>query len=180
MTFKVNDVVQHTNGGAKYRIHAITDEGYKARRLDNGALTVLPFYSEQVYKITAPPSKEFAYYPGQVLLKKEGPPQIALILSVSPGVKPAFNCYEVAIYVPQGSNGSEKTSTFSYYEKEILEQYEIRNFKWVVLYGNPESMVRQSLQKEIARLKTRLAMTETILEGLVYFETELKNAKEVP
>lgn len=178
MEFRVNDVVRHRDGGPTYRIHAITDTGYKATCLDNrlrrDSIVVLPFSIDQKYIIVEPPENEFLFYPGQVLLKKQGTPRIGLITSIEPGVDRAHNRYEIVSFDPQGKH----IGTSSMDQKDLRVAYEIRNLKWIVLYGDPRAIVRKSLEKDRDELQKRVEQIEEMLDNLTYFEAELKNEQE--
>jgi hypothetical protein len=168
--YKVGDVIQHPAGGAKYRIVLIEEDqnAYKVLRLDNHQITLIGI--DKGYVLTDPPKETF-YQPGQVLLKREGPPRIGLVCRTIPGADRERHRYDVFIFTPQGELSIKYTALT---EKEILKEFEISNFKWIVLYGDPRKIVRKALEKRAEKLQAELDEQWTLLSSLTYYDKILE------
>lgn len=176
MKFKVGDVIKRINGETKFRIHAIfqSPSRYKLRRLDMGTVSDLPEMLEDDYELTDPPDDETRFNVGQVLLKKCGSPRIGLITAIRPGADEAHHEYDVMLLTPKG----EVAQVVTCYQKELLADFELRNFKWIVLHGNPKKIVGKVLEKTIRQLDEERSKYNDILEALVYVEKEMEHVEE--
>jgi hypothetical protein len=143
--FKVSDVIQHEVGGVKLRIHLIEEFEYKTTRLDN-AECVLIKIDDPHYQLVHPPEDEAFYQIGQVLTKKEGGPEVAIVIKITPGVQSDFNLYDLILI--HATNGyRDKMQQVD--EKRIKAQYSIQDLKWMIMYGSPIKIARDFLSKKI-------------------------------
>ena len=183
MPFKVGDVISKTEGSvAVFSVVAIFKDPfrYKLTRLDNGVISELPFGEEYKYKVAEMPNNLTYYRPGQVLLKKQGAPQIGLVCKTTIGADGVRHQYDIAIFTPQGEQ-VQRINDCS--QKEVLEQFEIDNFKWVIMYGDPKRIIQKALQTRINRLQRELNDHTEWLNSLTYFDKILEqegytNSKE--
>ena len=168
--FQVGDVIQHPMGGAKFRIVLVDQDqnAYKVLRTDNHQITLIGI--DKGYVLTEAPEETF-YQPGQVLLKKEGPPRIGLVCRTIPGGDKERHRYDVCIVTPQGELQIKSTELT---ETEIQKEFEISNFKWIVLYGDPRKIVRKALTKRVEKLENELNEQKTLLGSLVYYDKYLE------
>lgn len=168
--FKVGDVIQHPAGGAYFRI-VLVDEAqnaYKVLRLDNHQITLIGI--DKGYILVEDPPEETYYTTGQVLLKKEGPPRIGLVCKTTPGGDADHHTYLVVIYTNKGELVQAQVLT----QREIKKEFEISNFKWVVMYGDPRKIVRKALTAQIGKYKKQLEEHEALLESLTYYDKILE------
>lgn len=177
--FKAGDVFCHindTNENVKYCVHFINDERgfYKVQRLDTKSIEEIPISREDNYVATESPTDSYVYQLGQVLLKKQGTPRIGVIFDIVPSPEDKLNEYEIALYDPKGNY----VQTALYRQEEVLEDFEIRNFRWVVEHGDPKGAIQRRLEKLIEAHREKIVRYNTILKNLVYFETEMEKNGE--
>jgi len=177
MNFKVGSVIQHKMGGALFRINAVLEEPsrYKLVRLDNKIISELFEVDEEKYQVVETPEGETYYKVGQVLLRKQGPPRIGLICKVQPGVDGIRHEYDLLLFSPQGEQILQLKDVS---EKEVLQEFEVDNFKWIVMYGDPKHIVRKSLAALAKRLETELSKATALLGSLTYYEKILEQNEQ--
>jgi len=173
MLFKVGDVISRVEGGAVFSVVAVLEKPsrYKVTRLDNGTTSDLSFEDENKYKMVEMPNNLTFYRPGQVLLKKQGSPRIGLVVKTTIGADGQRHLYDITLFTPQGEQ-VQRLSDCS--QKEVLEQFEIDNFKWVVMHGDPKRVVQKALQARIGRLQKELDDHTGWLNSLTYFDKILE------
>jgi len=174
MPFKVGDVISKIEGSvAVFSVVAIFEDPprYKLTRLDNRVISELSFEEEHKYRVAEMPNNLTYYKPGQVLLKKQGAPRIGLICKTTIGADGSHHLYDIAVFTAQGEQVQRMND---YTQKEVLEQFEIDNFRWIVLYGDPKRIIQKALQERIDRLQQELEDHTGWLDSLTYFDKILE------
>lgn len=157
--FKVGDVIQHEAGGIKLRIHVVGEFEYKTTRLDNSECVIIRT-DNPCYQLSTPPEDETFYQIGQVLTKREGGPEVAIVIKVTPGIQPAFNVYDlITVHATRGYDNKMQLD-----EKGVRAQYATQDLKWVVMYGSPKKVAYDFLSKKAEGFRGAIRDLEEIIE----------------